>query len=272
MTEFLTILLAFTQIPILLVFGARRGLTGMFYHSLNKNPEWIDAHPDFRNHNRINSAALYFFYFLAAASLLATIKYSLITPSPDYYVRLLVTPQLIWGLGLSVYVAAFDYGVMKKIPAPAIRKASLIDRRLSAFVPLWTVQLCYGSLALEICIYAWALMNNSLDHGLAIRRILGVSGVVIIGTGVLLCFLRRKHSELEDILGLPSGRRVEVIFGLSALYLGVAVGAWRILGDFFGILLFRRCKALCGYQPVGSDPHVGSGIQPQSQVGASLDR
>ncbi len=86
-------------------------------------------------------------------------------------------------------------------------------------------------------IYSWALMSETLVDELAIARIVGLGVVIVLGAGVLLVTLRRKYSEMQDIIG-PSGRKVEVIGAIAVLYLGVLVGIYRILGDFYNISLF----------------------------------
>ncbi len=237
MTNFFLVMLAFTQIPVVFVFTSRAGIRLASYYCLKRNPDWVAKHPEFKVYTLINSVALGFSYLVAAVSVFAILKYVFITPTPGYYVLLLVAPLTIWTLGYLVYFVAFYMAVTREIPAPALRKASLTDRRLSTFVPMWTVYLCYGFLALIVIIYSWALMSETLGGQLATARIVGLGGVIILGTGVLLVTLRRKYSEMEGIIG-PSGRKVEVIGSLAVLYLGVLAGVHRILGDFFNISLF----------------------------------
>lgn len=237
MTNFFLVMLAFTQIPVVFVFTSRKGLRLASYYCLKRNPDWVTTHPEFKVHTLINSVALGFSYLVAAVSVFAVLKYVFITPTPGYYVLLLVAPLTIWTLGYLVYFVSFYMAVTRKIPAPAIRTASLTDRRLATFVPMWAVYLCYGFLVLIMMIYSWALMSETLVDELAIARIVGFGVVIVLGTGVLLVTLRRKYSEMQDIIG-PSGRKVEVIGSIAVLYLGVLVGIYRILGDFYNISLF----------------------------------
>lgn len=237
MTNFLLITLALTQIPVVFIFTTRYICRVNEHMGMGKNPDWVAAHPEFTAPRICNMAMQGFSYLLAAATLLALIKFTVITPTPAFYIALLVGPTGIWTLAFMIYTGFFHYGIVKKIPAPDVVKASLVDRRLSAYVPIWMVYLCYGILAAIIIFYGWALISGTLAAELAIRRLVGLSVVIVIGTVILLIILRRKSSELELIVG-SSGRKIEVIFSIAVLYLGVVVGIYRILGDYFNIFLF----------------------------------
>jgi hypothetical protein len=194
------------------------------------------AHPQFKTHETYSRIMLGFSYALAGATLAAIINFAWITPTPKYYVGLLVIPQFIW-IAMSVsYMVAIYKGVMKKIPPLTTRKASLTPRRLSSYMPMWTVYVGYGLLLSSMAIYAWALMVGAIESETAIRRLfgIGVGGVVI--TAIILVTLYSKNSNAELIFG-PSGRKVEVRFNVGMLYIMPLVGVFGILEDFFGISL-----------------------------------
>ncbi len=150
---------------------------------------------------------------------------------------------MAWVVGYLVYIAIFYLAVTRTIPAPGTRQASLADRRLSSFMPLWSVYLCYTLLALVLMIYLGALLSEALVTEVAAIRLLAFSGVITLGTGVLIVTLRRKNSEMEHVLG-AGGRRIEVIASITVLYLAVLAGVYLILHDFFGVTYFSDASLL----------------------------
>ncbi|VAW07593.1 hypothetical protein MNBD_ALPHA01-985 [hydrothermal vent metagenome] len=237
MTDIILIILALSQIPVVFIFTTHYICQLSDHMARTKNPGWIADHPEFTSARTCNMVMRGFSYLLAMASLFMVIKFALITPTPRLYIALLVAPSIIWTVAIMIYSGVFHYVVIRKISDPEIRKAVLTDRRLSAFVPMWVVYLCYGALATILVIYGWAWTSGAIAPELAMARLTGLSIVIVIGTMVLLILLRRKLSELEAIVG-ASGRKIEVIFSLAVLYLGVLVGIYRIAGDFFNIFLF----------------------------------
>ncbi len=237
MTDAILIILALSQIPVVFIFTTRYICQLSGHMAYTKNPVWIAGHAEFTSDRNCNMVMRGFSYLLAMASLLMVIKFALVTPTPQLYIALLVAPTIIWTVAITVYSGVFHYSVIRKIPDPEIRKAVLTDRRLSVFVPMWAVYLCYGALAVILAIYGWAWATGAIAPELAMARLTGLSIVIVLGTMVLLILLRRKLSELEAVVG-ASGRKIEVIFSLAVLYLGVFVGIYRIAGDFFDIFLF----------------------------------
>ncbi len=237
MTSFLIVFLALTQIPILFIYAA--GLTCKLtsYNYLRKNPEWVTSHPDFKTHKIYNRIFLGFSYVLSTATLVAIIYYGFINPAPRLHLQLLAFPVVVSVIGILLYQGVFHLAMKKKLPVPKVRKASLIDRRLSSYIPMWTVYLVYGLLAAVFAIYAWALLSETIVSELAIRRLTGLSGIVILGGFVLLQALRRKHVDSELFFG-SIGRNIEVIATIVLLYFSVFLGVALILADFFSIFLF----------------------------------
>ncbi len=243
MTDLLLVVLACTQIPIIFIFTSHTGLRMANYYCHRRNPDWVATHAEFNRHIMINAAARGVAWLIAAVSAIAIVKYVFITPTPAYYALLLVAPLTFWVSAYLVYIAIFYLAVTRKIPAPARRQASLADRRLSSFAPLWTVYLCYALLLLILMIYFWALRSEALATALVARRLLAFCSVIILGSGVLMVTLRRKNSEMEHMLG-ASGRKIEVIASITLLYLIVLVGAVVILQDVFNIELFSLVSLL----------------------------
>ena len=241
MTEFFLILLTFTQLPILFVFSSRVLGEQIAFSSFRKNPEWVIAHSEFRRHRSYTRVWLGFSYLLAASTFIAALKFALITPI-DNPIRLMffliALPVTAWGLGLMVYWGFFYLGIVRKIPAPAKRKASLANRQLSTYVPLWVVYLGYAALGLIIVTYAGGWMSGAVSSVQAIDVLIRYSVVVMAVTFGLLITVRRKHTEWEQVFG-SGGRRAEVMIAIGALYLATFSGLYQILTDFFGITLFE---------------------------------
>ncbi len=245
MTDLLLVALACTQILIIFIFTSHTGLRLANYYCQKRNPDWVAAHPEFNRHSIINTTARGVAWLIAAVSAAGIVKYALITPTPSYYALLLVTPLTIWISGYLVYITIFYLTVTRKIPAPKRRQAVLADRRLSSFVPLWTVYLCYAMLALILMSYAWALLSEAHGTALAVRRLLAFTAAITLGSGVLIVSLQRKNSEMEHVLG-AGGRRLEVIASIVVLYLIVLVGGYFILHDFFNTSYFSDASLLVG--------------------------
>lgn len=243
MTDFLLIVLAVTQIPIIFIFTSRKGVRLASDACLRKNPDWLASHPQFKLHNKISAVALGYTYLVAVGSVLAILNYAFLTPKADYLALLLVIPLTLWMVGYLVYFVFFQVAVIQRIPAPKIRKASLVDRRLTAFLPSWAVYLCYGFLSLIVMIYCWALLGETLDGELAITRIIGFSAVIALGSSVLLVALRRKYSDMEYVIG-ANGRKIEVLASMSVLYLVLCVGVYLLIEDFFALSFFTAAGFL----------------------------
>jgi hypothetical protein len=237
MTQYLVILLALTQIPIVFIFTTRLICQLTNYQAFKKNSEWIQASPEFKPHTWFNTSITVLAYLLAAASFLSIVKFVFISPEPKYYIALLMMPNIVWTVGIFVYAVLFQLLVVKKIPAQAVRTASLENRRLSAYVPMWIVYLSGVLLTLIFMTYGWAFFYSIIEPELALRRLIGLSGSLIIGIFVLFIMLRRKQSELEIVMG-SNGRKVEVRMCIALFYFTVFVGVYRIYDDFFNVSLF----------------------------------
>ena len=86
-------------------------------------------------------------------------------------------------------------------------------------------------------IYSGAIVTEVINIEIATERLIGLSGFIVLWVGILIYTVKRKHSEMELIFK-ENGRKYELWQIVVTLYLGVFVGIWRILGDFYGINLF----------------------------------
>lgn len=242
MDSIYVVIFAITQIPVMFILMSRRTIELLTIQCYKRNPNWLATHQDFQVYETLGRLTRWISYLLAVGTLAFIIYFVHISPTPGYYVPLLFYPQWMWLVLLLTYMVVIYKGVMKKIPMQS-RKASLIPRRLSSYVPPWIVYLGFGLNALVLGIYIWALILGAIGHEVAIRRLIGI-GVFVVGISVLLLVaLRRKRSNAEVIFG-PSGRKVEVWFHVAVIYLMPFVGFYRILCDFFGVLLFSHVASI----------------------------
>ncbi len=83
-------------------------------------------------------------------------------------------------------------------------------------------------------VYGWAYSFDVIDRQLAFDRLTGISLAMVIGTWAFIYILKRKHSDVEEILG-KNGRKYETWMNVVGIYIGAFVVIWRVLEDFFGI-------------------------------------
>jgi hypothetical protein len=241
MEQHLLLILAFTQIPIVFVLATRTYCGLICYRLVQKNRQWIREHLEFTGYKTFTRTITYISYLIALLSLLATIELALNGGSPIEYINVLVIPLVLWTIAGVFYQLVFQYRILPLIPPPNVRKASMIDRKLSAYVPLWIVYLGFALIFSIVVIYSFSLLGIAISAETAVRRIFGLSVGVIITFFVLRDRLRRKDSEMEEIVG-SHGRRLEIIGAVAILYGFVFVGVFRVFGDFFKIYLFSDAR------------------------------
>ncbi len=241
MTEFLLLALTATQIPFFFILMARLYCRTYNGFAVRKNPEWFEAHPEFTAHLTAEKLFIGFSYVISIASLVGIARYFYTETPPSYLIFNLMAPVTAFVVAQLLHMAFLYYRVFPTIPVMENRKASLTDRSLATHVPLWIVYLAYFLLALILGTYVSALLGQTIELEIIVRRLTGIGVVAAGATALLLFALRRKHSELEPFFG-KAAQKIEVRLVISVLYLGVFVGAYRILGDFYGILLFSEAS------------------------------
>ena len=237
MTDILLIILAVSQVFILYIFGMPIACQVLTHLGLKKNPQWIKDHPKFVNYKIMDILTRGFSYILAAGAVLAIVKYVIITPTPEYYMDLATVPLVISGVAFILYLILLQVSIINKIPAPEMTTASLSDRRLSSYVPMWVVYFGFACIAVIVGTYGWGFASGIIEMELTSRRMIGLGGGMMLWFGLTLYMLRRKYSEFDVIFG-PDGRKYEIWGTVGMLYMFVLIGVWRISGDFFGINLF----------------------------------
>lgn len=237
MNDFLVILLALTQIPIIFIYTAQNLGHFLTQKTVTINPAWLEQHAEFNNHILLTKIFKYYSLWLAAFSLTALIYFGFAAPSSRTFTALLLAPNFIWICGFGIYIISFQFLVIKKIPTPEIRSASMNNRQLHSYIPLWVIYAAYAALALIITTYIWAYFNQTISTELAMRRLTGMGAFITILSFMIYKSLKNKASELEFIFG-PNGRKIEVIINCGCLYIGVLLGSVLILNDIFNIVIF----------------------------------
>lgn len=239
MTDTLMIILSITQIFVLFIIATPLCCKLSAYFATMKNPDWVAEHPEMQRFKIYNSVMIGCSYLIAAASMASVIYFVLIISDPTKYILMLVVPSVIWINGLLTHLVLIQFGFSRKIPSPRVVSASMSSRDLTTFIPTWLSGLVSLSLGTILTLYIWAFFSGAIDPEIAIRRVIGLTVAVLIGIGTITYMLRRKHSELDKVIG-EGGRRWEIIasFHLLSTML-IFVGVWRILGDFYDVHLFQ---------------------------------
>ena len=237
MTETLLITLAVSQVIVLFFICMPYYGKVMIELGLRKNSGWITEHPEFTRHKLLEKFHSYFHYVLGVVTSVMIINYVWISPGTVHFLWLLLVPLGVSLSAFLLFTAALQRLVIKTIPAPDRIKASLDDRRLSSLVPMWVVYLGVACLFILFGIYSGAIVTEVINIEIATERLIGLSGFIVLWVGILIYTVKRKHSEMELIFK-ENGRKYELWQIVVTLYLGVFVGIWRILGDFYGINLF----------------------------------
>lgn len=231
--------LAISQVIVLFVIAGPKPLQILIYLGLKKNPKWIAEHPEFTRHRLLDKISKIFFYLLAIGSSLAIVLFTIINNSPELYFKLMFYPLNIGGCFIMLSLAFLHYGVLRGIPVPEVVRASLEDRRLSAYVPLWTVYLAFTLIAFIYAAYGWGFMNDLIEMADFKRRMAGLTFSVIFFYGALQYFLRRKYSEMATMYP-ENGRKIEIWMGVGLMYFIVFIGLMNISIDFFNVQFFSR--------------------------------
>lgn len=239
MVDSLLIILTLTQIPVLFIMGGAQYCKLVSYFATLKNQTWLSDHPEMHHFKKYNRFMIGFGYLLSVASLAGVYYFVFILQDSSYYLPMFLVPGGLWMLALLLYHLAIHFGFTRKIPAPRVVSASMDNREFEAFIPRMAAIAIGIVLALILGVYAWAYFSAAIQAELAVRRIIGITGALVLGIGLIVYMLKRKHSELDKVVG-HGGRKWEIqvnFYFISGLF--IFVGVWRILGDFFGIHLFQ---------------------------------
>ena len=250
MEHWFALLVVLSQVAVLQFYAVPYGTRLMYRRALNRNPEWVAEHPEFTAEYPAPRASLWISYAMGLAI------YARIFFAPDaapifilhdsFLEPLLVDSIIASGLLMLIHHSVYHLRVrrmIRRIPPPEIRKASLDRRALRDFLPISWVYAAGVLIAAVCAVYTYALSAEIISRELFFARVHGLFICCAICAGVVLYALRRKPTEADEIF---SGRvRLwEVRSGVALLYLIAAIGVWRILGDIFDVWLFADLGVL----------------------------
>jgi hypothetical protein len=244
MEYWFALLVVLSQVAVLQFCIVPHGTRLMYRRALNRNPEWIAEHPEFTAEYPAPKVSLWISYAMGL-SIYARIFFApdaapIFIPHDAFSEPLLVDSIVASGLSMLVHHCVYLLRVrrmIRRIPPPEIRMASLDRRALRDFLPIGWVY-AGGTLVAAVCaVYACALSAEIISRELFFTRVHSLFICCAISAGVLLYALRRKPAEAHEIF---SGRLrlLEVRSSVALLYFIATIGVWRILGDIFDVWLF----------------------------------
>jgi hypothetical protein len=244
MEHWFALLVVLSQVAVLQFYAVPYGTRLMYRRALNRNPEWVAEHPEFTAENPAPRASVWISYAMGLA-IYARVFFApdaapIFIPHDTTSESLLVDSIIASGLLMLVHHSVYLLRVrrmIRRVPPPEIRKASLDRRALRDFLPIGWVYAAGALIAAVCAVYTYALFAEIIPRETFFARVHGLFICCAIWAGIVLYTLRRKPTEADEIL---SGRfRLwEVRSIVALLYFIAAVGVWRILGDIFDVWLF----------------------------------
>lgn len=225
-----------SQVVVLYWLAAPATFRLIYRSCLQRNPAWLEAHPEFAQRYRQANYPFALSFLLGLGWLIALgggiANGSLERAEP----RTLLWPALLWLL-FELAVAAIEYArIGKHIPLPDRRRAVLGRRSVGDFInPAWIWPGCAMLLAIGL-VYLWAYWSGRLDTDVLVWRLASLLLGAAIWSAALRYSVRRKKQALDDALG-PPYRRAEVRTVVACLYLYVLVLAYHTLQDVFAMYL-----------------------------------
>jgi hypothetical protein len=244
MEHWFALLVVLSQVAVLQFYAVPYGTRLMYRRALGRNPAWVAEHPEFTAENPAPRASLWISYAMGL-SIYAWIFFApdaarIFIPHDTTPESLLVDSIIASGLLMMVHHSVYLLRVrrmIRRIPPPEIRKASLDRRALRDFLPIGWVYAAGVLIAAVCAVYTYALSAEIISRELFFARVHGLFVCCAICAGVVLYALRRKPTEADEIF---SGRfRLwEVRSSVALLYFIAAIGVRCILGDIFDVWLF----------------------------------
>jgi hypothetical protein len=244
MEHWFALFVVLSQVAVFHFYAIPYGTQLMYRRALNRNPDWVAEHPEFTAEYPAPRASLWISYAMGLA-IYARIFFApdaarIFIPHDTTSESLLVDSIIASGLLMLVHHSVYFLRVrrmIRRVPPPEIRKASLDRRALRDFLPIGWVYAAGALIAAVCAVYTYALSTEIVSRELFFTRVHGLFICCAICAGIVLYALRRKPTEADEIF---SGRfRLwEVRCSVALFYLITAVGVWRILGDIFDVQLF----------------------------------
>jgi hypothetical protein len=232
MEHWFALLVVLSQVAVFHFYAVPCETRLMYQRVLDRNPAWIASHPEFTAANPPPKLSAWISYAIG----LSLYVWLILAPSMDtetLVINAMMASVLLTLIHPVVYPARF-HRMSRKVPPPEIREASLDRRALRDFLsPIW-VYTAAGLIAAVIAVYAVALLADRIPEEVLFYRVSGLLIGCAALDGIIWYALRRKPTRADELF---SGRfRCWKVRGpVAVLYLFVAVGTWRILGDVFDI-------------------------------------
>ena len=220
--------------PILSLFSYKLGLS--------KNKSWVKGNPDFL---RKYPEPMRIHHYVLGALFLVAIGFSFFTANT----------QIMYGVHLlSVFVflaqhLGYDMIRFKKIrseiPASEVRKASIVPRRLSAYLPPWLIVLSSTLFVISIlgCFY---LFSNPTGVEALSKKAIRLIIAQLIVFGVLVHSLKRKPVTPHLDLALFY-RKSEIWMTLFMLFCFILLSLLSFTGYYFGIDFLIQSNRIISY-------------------------
>lgn len=255
MTQEVYLILAIVNMILLFFMWGPNAMRLSIFMALKKNPEWIATHPEFKIHKTFELIAVWFHYLLGIGSALAIIYFTLVVPTPDYYIKLLIIPLQLLAHGFLIIMGGQYFWLARSIPTPKITQASLTERKLSRFIPIWVYVAVNVFLAITTILYGYIYFAELREASFALTQFISFCfGFIFLNLAILFS-VRRKHSESDFMFG-KFGRKTDIWIMIAMMLFLAVVGVIGVIRDFFGgwaisemmflvgIILFAQIMAL----------------------------
>ena len=206
---------------------------------MDRNAEWMMAHPDFVVRLRKRRWNLWLNYALGAASIavLASLQFGLWVPEGRHGHPAPMRWAVLWELAMASMIVAMVVGgtiglighfrMKKRIPVAPRRQASLKRRSLDESVPRWVQLATYALVFANLAAWITAAVLGAHSSAIFWPRVVilfALSGFFYVGT---MASVIRRPNVMDRIFG-PAYRQGEVRYVFSMQILPPVVGALRL--------------------------------------------
>ena len=205
--------------------------------ALKRNPAWVKEHPEQFGVTKPPRSSILISYMFGCILTAVLTAAAFRDGAIDLLTPILVVAAFVL-VGMSILEALYGARLFKRIPSPGTRSVELSPRTLSEHVPVPLVYAAYAILVVAVAIYAYGYFGELVARDLAMRRMIGISGIIFL-SGVAYVLSFRRPAFMNPWLATRSKMAVESYAFVAVLYMGVIVGVWRISNDFFGALEFN---------------------------------
>ena len=210
--------------------------------ALSRNKNWVKDNPDFL---RKYPEPMIIHHYVLGALFLIAIGFSFFTANT----------QIMYGVHLlscfAFLAPHLGYEMIRfkkfrsEIPAPEIRKASIVPRRLSKYLPLWLIVLSIVLFVISIlgCLY---LFSNPTGVEALPKKAIKLITVQLICLGALVYCLKRKPVTPHLDLALFY-RKSEIWMMVLILFCFILLSLLTFMGYYFGIDFLIQSNRIISY-------------------------